>query len=302
MISWGKKKVSRRALLLVLLLCWVQGQGFAQFFSPHVRVTSSTVDEQSSRHFSKIEQRLTDLALSFAPKVSCMAPRQPIDCEISLIISAVEGDRYTGDLRVRVLRPVYEERGRSLVMQVGERGMTFDFSPYDISLRQSVGVPEDAFLRRVYYYLLVGAWLYYDSFGDEGGTPFVSYLSAHASDFYGFETSNEMADRGIVPEVLLPRLREKSVALFREGYYVYHRQGLDRRHKSSEAFAKALSATLDLLEEVKADDPTHPFLTLFADTKLSEIQTYLDKDNSPQARASALRLSALFPSYQVTKR
>ena len=302
MISWGDKKMGRRGLLCVLLLFFMQGESLAQFFSPHVRVTSSTVDEQSSRYFSKIEQRLTDLVLSFAPKVSCLAPKLPIDCEISLIVSAVTGDRYTGDLRVRILRPVYEQQGRSLVMQAGERGMTFDFSPYDLSVRQSVGIPEDVFLRRIYYYLLIGAWLYYDSFGDEGGTPFVSYLSAHTSDFYNFDISGEMGDRGIVPEVLLPRLREKSVALFRESYYIYHRQGLDRRYKSSESFAEALSATLDLLEEVKAEDPAHPLLTLFADTKLSEIHSYLDNESSPQSRGLALRLSGLFPSYQATSK
>ncbi|SJZ60941.1 DUF4835 family protein [Porphyromonas cangingivalis] len=302
MISWGDKRIGCRVLLLVLFLCWQQGECLAQFFSPRVRVSSSTVDEQSSRYFDKIEQRLTDLVFAFAPEVSCAAPKLPIDCELSLLISAVSGDRYTGDLRVRILRPVYGQQARSIVMQVGERGLTFDFSPYEPSLGQRVGVPEDAFFRRIYYYLLVGSWLYYDSFGDEGGTPFVSYLSAHTSDFYDFGTSNEIADRGIVPEVLLPRLREKSVALFREGYYIYHRLGLDRQYKSSEAFSDALSSTLDLFEEIKSEEPAHPLLTLFADTKLSEIHSLLDSKPSPQNRALTLRLSELFPSHQLTNR
>lgn len=134
MISWGDKRIGCRVLLLVLFLCWQQGECLAQFFSPRVRVSSSTVDEQSSRYFDKIEQRLTDLVFAFAPEVSCAAPKLPIDCELSLLISAVSGDRYTGDLRVRILRPVYGQQARSIVMQVGERGLTFDFSPYEPSL------------------------------------------------------------------------------------------------------------------------------------------------------------------------
>lgn len=302
MISWGDNGSVFKAFILVLFLCLAQGQSLAQFFSPRVRVSSSSVDGQSARHFPKIEQRLTDLVLAFSPKVSCLAPTHPIECEILLLVSSVEGDRYTGDLKIRVLRPVYEQQERSLVMQMGERGLTFDFSPYDLSLRQSTEVPEDAFLRRVYYYLLVGAWLYYDSFGDEGGSSFVEYLSAHAANFYQLDVSQPTTERGITPEVLLPRFRDKETGLFREAYYVYHRQGLDQKHKSVERFFDALSSTLDLFEEIKGADPAHPLMALFADTKLAEIGPILGSASDPQSRSLSIRLSQIFPSYQVSNK
>lgn len=288
----------RKLIFLVFLLLSTRMVGIAQFFSPYVRVTTNTVGGQSALHFDKIKQRLSDLMKSFSPKIDCPAPSLPIDCELTLNIISAEGPQYIADVTLRMLRPIYERRERSLVIQTGERGLTFEFDPYSISLQQVAGLPEDPFLRHIYYHLLVGAWMYYDSFGDQGGTPFVEYLSAHGTEFYKQTFSIDHASSGIRPEELIPRLKEQACGLFREGYFIYHRKGIDQLSRDKEMYIEALSLTLDLLEKVKDEEPAHPLLSLFADTKLAEIRHYLGIEESPKTRAIALRLARLFPTYQ----
>lgn len=297
----SKGCATRVQWVLMCLLCyWCTGVlCFGQFFVPRVRVVSEALDAQSARYLPQIEHLLVGVVRGFAPGVECIAPSHPLSCEVTYTVTSAVGETYKGDLTLRFFRPVYEQKELTLLANIKERDLRLEYRPYGVMLPQKGRVPEDPFLRQMYYYLLVGAWLYYDSFGDGGGSPFLDYLQKTSSDYYRPMSMRGEVDRGLVPERLLPLLRDKSSELFREVYYLYHRQGLDQVYKSKRSYLETLSLVLDLLDEVKAIEPRHPLLELFADAKLSEIQSHLDRDDSPEGRGMRLRVKQLFPSFKL---
>ncbi len=280
------------------LLLFIVGieEAKGQFIVPQVRVESNALGDAYIKDLDRLERRVTEVITAFAPRISCIAPTHPIPCDVTLLVTEVVGTAYKSDLMVRFYRPIYDRDERTILLQAGERGMTFDFDPYTTVSQQLSGLPDDPFFRHLYYYMLVGGWLYYDSFADQGGEPFVSFMTSNTAELQRSMGHARTFSAGLVPEVLLPELRSDATSLFREAYYLYHRKGIDHLTNSSDALERALPEVLDLLEELRRSQPSHPLLTLFADAKIPEMRRYVRED-TPEGRGLRLRLLELFPSF-----
>lgn len=288
----------RKILLysLVALFVLLTKEVYAQQYTPTVHVRSEGIaGDVVQRHFSQLEGQLALFVRSYAPSVDVVAPLMPIPIEVILQVTAVVGDHYTGDLTLRVHRPLYGQDAVTPIVVTTDRELRFRYDPYEQQyFRGDLPPSESLLLNRLYYYLTVASWLYYDSFGDEGGKPFYDYLREQSVRFIEEGASTTMA-RGIAPARLLPLLSHESTTLFREAYYYFHRSGLDQ---DEAVRLQAAEVTLTLLERIAKLSPVHPLLTLFADTKGGDLAQIL-KEETPEARALRHRYLTFFPTLSL---
>lgn len=283
-----------------LLLSWLSATS-QSFFAPEVLLNVQGIPAQKQTDLQSLQRQIESMLASYAPEVEvALRPKQPIHIQLSLSVAQSVGDEYNGHLDIALYRPVYgEDEERPLVL-FHEQNVAFTFDPLASPTFLGADIPDSNLLKMIYYYATLGAMYYYDSFSLYGGTPFLNYLVLRSSFFEaGWRDNsgmtNALLSSKLSPAIYLPELQTKWGSYFRELWYLYHREGIDSSLPT--AYNKVLTVVLQGLRQLKDNDSSTSFLTLFIDSKEKDLSAHFKAhQGSLEVGNTRSLVEELFPS------
>lgn len=291
---------------IALILC-IARVGWAQnFYVPEVVVNSRGLSERSRENLLTLQQQLEYMLINYAPDIDVdKMPKHPVRIVVSLFIDQALGDQYDGSMEVAIYRPVYGKINESLLLFLHDNNLKFHFTPSQTPSFVGRSIPQDNVGKLLYYYATLGALYYYDSFSLKGGTPFLAYLQSNGQFFENGMSEIRQLTSNNNPLLLSPNrhiseLLSEIGELFRELWYIYHREGLDSTKPY--IYTGILIVTLQALQKLNRLDSTSSFLPLFIGAKETELCHFFqdNKDNNNVRTALGIA-EELFPSVIFVK-
>ena len=267
-----KKKVL--FMLLFGFSCFVST---AQELNCRVNLNYSQLTSNASGEkavFPEIEKAISDFMNGQRWTNDIFGPDEKIKCNLTINLLRSTGDySYSGNAVFQVIRPVFNTSYETVLLNYVDRNFNFSFSPEN---RQMI-FNEQSFTSNLTsmlaFYSLVAVILDYDSFSRFGGNQFIDRLYNlvnQASNIVGGPWSSKDADirdRYWVME----NLRSQQFATFREGFYNYHRHGLDMLSSKPEEGKEKIMTCLNEIKTLHSLRPNATLINLFFDAKSEEI-------------------------------
>lgn len=291
---------------LLLFLCVTLDGRCQNFYDPEVIVNSRGLSDRSQNDLQVLQEQLEYMLLNYAPEVDVdLMPKHPVRVVVSLFVDKAIGEQYGGSVEMAIYRPRFRDKRESLLVFFRQKDMTFDFRPSKTPSLIGRSIPQYSIGKLIYYFATLGAMYYYDSFSLNGGTPFLTYLQSQSHFFQkGLREMTQFASNSnafpLSPERHLNELQTESGGIFREAWYVYHREGLDSPRP--DIYGGVLTVVLQVMKRIRDLDSTSSFLTLFIDAKEPEIRQYFQENKGKNDTRVALSVAEeLFPSVMFVR-
>ncbi|NLJ82849.1 MAG: DUF4835 family protein [Bacteroidales bacterium] len=235
-----------KKILISILLVFTVIMGYSQEFKARVSVSSQKLQGVDKTPFTALEQELNSFVNERKWTTYNFKSEEKIDCNIQLSIEEIAANgNYKAKLLLQLSRTIFNSNYSSSLFTHQDNDLTFSYT-----LNQPLDFDNNSFQHNLtavigfYLYFFLG--LEFDSFSQNGGTPFysqcqtiVNYSSTHLGGWDPGEKKNRYW--------LLENMSNPSSEALRSFYYKYHRLGLDLMHKDiDEALENILQALEDL--------------------------------------------------------
>lgn len=198
-------------------------------------------------------------------------PFERISCSMQIIITqSLSISEYKGRIIVTSRRPIYGTAQTTTVMRINDANWQFEYSQgrtltFDLDRYDSFTSVLD-----FYAYLILG--YDYDSFSPLGGTAHFKRartVAGQAEDTGDPGWSSIGTDQNRA--TLISNLLDQRHKALRQVYYKYHRKGLDRFVRETEAARSSMLEVLNTMEKLNQKLSGSYALDLFFSTKYKEI-------------------------------
>jgi hypothetical protein len=237
---------------IVLGFCLIQ-QVHAQDLNARVQILSPKIQSANKRVLDVLQTTISDFLNGRKWSTDELKPQERIDCTWIITITDWDGSspNFKAEAQLLSSRPVYNTAYNSTLLNITDKDFDFYYTE-----GQAVEFTEQNYagnlssLLAFYANVLVG--LDYDSFSKLGGTPYFVKAqnivnNAQNAAYKGWKGFENLRNR----YWLIENLNNKSFLPIREGYYTYHRLGLD---ELAENPITARNAVLNLLPELQKAD------------------------------------------------
>lgn len=269
----------KRALLIVgfLFFCVsLSAQEFRCAVSVNYQKLLTTTQGYASddkKVFDNMKQAIEDFVNSRKWTNLELESNEMIECGISIILSErTSATDFKGQLSIQLKRPVYNsnyttglfnyiENNDFMFSYTEGQPLDFDINTFYSNLSSSIGF---------YMYIMLG--LYFDSFGEMGGTPFYDVAqticqTASNSGYKGWKSSESQKARYWFME----NHTNSAYANLRLAYYYYNRLGLDMMTKDQQQARQNIIQALKYIQQVHKVRTNLLSVQAFFDAKISEI-------------------------------
>lgn len=229
-----------------------------------------------------------------------------IKCNIIINITSIptEGE-YRADAIIQSQRPVFNTNLNSMILNIQDK--TFDFNYADL---QNLDYNDNGYITHLtsllayYAYIIIGCD--YESFSNGGGTPYFQKALLVTNNIPANEKSKykgwNQFDGGIsfttgtinrfvlVDSWLNPRYKD-----FREAFFAYHLNGLDRMYNDAAQGRSVITNALTLMQKINADNPSMLPLRNFFMSKNTELINIYSKSDLSERTVVTQLLSTLDP-------
>lgn len=223
--------------------------------------------------FDNMKQAIEDFVNSRKWTNLELESNEMIECGISIILSErTSATDFKGQLSIQLKRPVYNstyttglfnyiENNDFMFSYTEGQPLDFDINTFYSNLSSSIGF---------YMYIMLG--LYFDSFGEMGGTPFYDVAqticqTASNSGYKGWKSSESQKARYWFME----NHTNSAYSNLRLAYYYYNRLGLDMMTKDQQQARQNIIQALKYIQQVHKVRTNLLSVQAFFDAKISEI-------------------------------
>ncbi|MFM6954613.1 MAG: DUF4835 family protein [Sphingobacteriaceae bacterium] len=275
---------------IILGFCFIQ-QVHAQDLNARVQILSPKIQSANKRVLEVLQTTISDFLNGRKWSLDGFKPQERIDCTWIITITDWDGSspNFKAEAQLLSSRPVYNTAYNSTILNITDKEFDFYYTE-----GQALEFTEQSYtgnlssLLAFYANVLVG--LDYDSFSKLGGTPYFTKAqnivsNAQNANYKGWKGFESLRNRYWLSE----NLSNKSFLPIREGYYTYHRLGLDELAENPTTGRDAL---LNLLPELQKADQlkqgamlTQVFFTAKADEL---VNTLLGANASDKVKAYQL--------------
>lgn len=282
--------------ILLTLLALSFGQVFGQELQCKVRLNYSQLSVNTSGDrevFAEIENAISDFMNNQKWTNDIYGPGEKIRCNLNInLIRSPAQYTYTGTAQFQVIRPVYGTTYESVTFNFLDRNFEFSFAPENRQMIFNEQVFTGNLTSMLAFYSLTALAIDYDSFSRLGGNPFIDRLynivSLAGTALEGaWGSKADIRDRYWVME----NLRNQQFATFREGFYNYHRLGLDNLTTQPAESRKIISEYLESVRVLNTLRPSATLINLFFDAKSEEIVNVFS-DASKKEREAVYKICA----------
>lgn len=264
-------------MIRLFLLCMGLSLGaYAQELQCQVRVNFSQLSTNTAGDrevFSEIERSIADFMNGQRWSNDIYGSGEKVKCNLNINLLRSSGQyNYSGTAQFQVVRPVYGTTYETILFSYLDRNFDFSFAPENRQMIFNEQMFTSNLTSILAFYSLTALVLDYDSFSKFGGNPYIDRLynivSLAGSGAGGpWLSSADIRDRYWVME----NLRNQQFVGFREGFYNYHRLGLDQLTTAPAESRKSMLEFLETIQTLNALRPSATLLTLLMDAKSEEL-------------------------------
>lgn len=275
----------KRIYIIILSLIFALN-AHAQEMNCKAIVNAGQIQGVDKKIFKTLEQGIETFVNTRKWTKESYETNEKIDIVISLVLSKkIDGvtGGYTGSISIQATRPVYNANYNSTTVNYIDKNVAIkyvQFQPLDFNDNRVTG--SDALgsnltaLIAYYTYIVIG--LDYDSFALKGGTPYFNKAlnvvnnAPENRDISGWKASESKRRNRywLVDQILSNRFSK-----FREGYYNYHRNGLDNMISEPKTARQNMNKIFYDLKKINQDNPSSVLLQFFFNAKSPEIMDFL---------------------------
>lgn len=298
------KKIT--VLISIAILFFTDSRLFAQELNCTVSVNAPKNQNIDPQIFKNMETSIREFLNGRKWTSDNFKDLERIKCNLVINITEIptEGE-YKATAIIQSQRPVYKTNLNSLMLNLQDK--SFDFGYADL---QNLDYNDNGYTTQLtslcaYYAYLILAYDY-ESFGKEGGTIYfqraqtvcLNVPSNEKSKYKGWSqfdggvsfTTGTINRFVMVDNWLNPRYKD-----FRNAFYTYHFNGLDRMYGDASQGRSAITTCLTLLQNINADNPgLLPLRNFFLSKSAELINVYSKSDMTERTIATQL-LSILDP-------
>jgi hypothetical protein len=198
---------------------------------------------------------------------------------------------FNATVQIQTIRPVYGSNYESLLFNFADRNWTFEYiEAQPLEFNRFTFLDNISSLLAFYAYVAIG--LDYDSFSQRSGDPYFEIANSIVSNAQKSPRpgwSQNPSDRRNRYWLANDLYSSQVMVPIRDGYYLYHRRGLDLlTSKPEEAYGNILEA-LRLVAQANSAQPNSILTITFMDAKSDEISKIL-KNASMEIKTEAVEI------------
>ena len=285
---------------LLITVCRPTGNClFAQELNCKVSISTDqlTVNEQrGSTIYAQIQNVMQEFLNNRRWTNDNFSTDEKINCSLSVILTkaSAAGD-YEATANFQVRRPVYGTGYETVLLNYVDKGFNFSYLA-NSPLTYNDNNYNDNLTQMLAFYAYIALTYDYDSFGKFGGTNFaqkaqnVVNIAQNAGG--GWVASNDIRNRYWISENLL----NQQMQPLREGFYTYHRLGMDNYATNSAASRKQIVDYLNTIKQVNQTRPGQVWMRLFFESKSLELINIFSDAPIDERKKVAPLLSSLDPT------
>ena len=274
------RSIANKFLSILLFILFLPGINYAQELLCQVVVNAQQVQSTERAIFREMEVRFARFLNDMKWTNEVYQTHERIRCNLNITINSMPAiGIYTANVQVQSVRPIYDTNYETIVLNYADRNFEFQYTE-----SQRMEYVENNFNNNLvgmlsfYAYVIIG--LDHDTFSNLGGNEYFSKaLSianlAQQSESPGWQPFDSNRNR----YWLIENLTNNQLQRIREGYYSYHRMGLDRFITDPEDARVQILSVLKEIEEIK-DLYTNSILVIsFFDAKTNELINIFKEGN-----------------------
>lgn len=282
--------------IFALLFC-LAGPLTGQELNCNVIVNAERVQTTERRIFEDMETAFRQFLNNRRWTDDEFGNKERISCNLVITIEEMPAiGEFSAVVQVQSARPAYNTNYESLIFNFADRNWQFEYTesqPLDFN-RNSFSSNISSMLA-YYAYIIIG--LDYDSFEKLGGTPYYEVArqivnNAQQSNKPGWQQFDSNRNRYWLVENLL----STQMVPVREGFYNYHRQGLDTFIQDPTKSREVILEVLKGVEKANASRPNSILVITFLDAKADELVNIFSKGNLQVRRQAYDILKKLDPT------
>ncbi len=266
----------------------------AQELKCNVQVVSQQIQGTNKQVFETLQNAIYEFMNNKVWTNHVYGTEERIECNLMFNIQdQLSADEFRGTLQIQSRRPVFNTNYFTVMLNYMDNDIQFRYIEFEpLEFDPTVHISNLTSILAYYAYLIIG--LDYDSFGFEGGTPYLQAAEKIVDNAQNvpekgwkpFDNTSHKNRYWLVKDFL-----DSDYAPCREFIYRYHRQGLDMMDAKAVETRAEIANNLELLQNVyrKKPDPfMHPMHVLF-DAKADEfVNVFSESFPEERARVAAL--------------
>ena len=267
-----------RNVVFSLFCLFIAGQLSAQELNATVRINTPQLQRTERKVFDQLETSLREFMNNSKWGTDQFTQDERIKCTFIMTIDS-EGDNntFSGNLAVQATRPVFKSGYETTIFATQDKDVSFVYEqnqPIEFAPENSENQNLPAIFA-FYAYVILG--LDYDSFSQYGGDNFlqtaqqmiVNIQNSSTNKSPGWKPSN--GDKSRSRYWLAENLNSPRTRIMRNGFYTYHRKGLDMFTVDQEEARKSVISSLEDIEKAGVAYLNAMIIQLFAQAKRDEI-------------------------------
>lgn len=263
-----------RKIILVLVAFVAMVNAQAQELRATVKVLSPEIQTTNKDVFVALENTIQSFLNGYTFTEHKYSDEERIACSFILTIEAMNGARFDGNLQVQYSRPVYGSQYNSPVLNVLDKDVVFSYRENEpIEFQQNTFTTNLSSILAFYSYTIIG--MDRSTFKSNGGdaefaiAQSIVTTAQSSGGASGWKSFDGNKNRFWISDAL----NSPAFEPVKECLYLYHRQGLDLMHMSSnhKQALTTITTALRKLEEPNQKRPNSYLMNLFFDAKNPEI-------------------------------
>lgn len=264
--------------ILFIALFFLTLNAFSQELNFTVIINSERARIQNTNVFNQMKTSFEQFLNGRSWTTDEFRPEERIKGNMLITINDVpQVGSYSATVQIQIVRPVYGTNYESLLFNFADRNWNFEYIE-----SQPIEFNQFAFLNNVSsllaYYAHIALGIDYDSYESRGGDPFfeiandiVNNAQQSGRQGWGPSTSDRRNRYWLINDIYISSVFSQ----IRNGYYLYHRQGLDILQIEPDKAYSNILETLRIVAEANKTQPNGIFTISFMDAKSDEIAQIL---------------------------
>ena len=243
----------------------------AQELNCTVKVNFDRITDANPQIFKTLEKSLQDFVNNTRFTTRNLTRDERIDCSMFFSISAYSNNAFTATLQVNASRPVYNSGYASPLFNYNDKDVNFKYTEGE-SMIYNPNTFDSNLISLVAFYANMIIGLDADSFKKEGGTPYFEVAQnigtvAQSGGYKGWSAQDGNLSRYYLANDIL----SNTFAPFREAYYDYHFEALDKMADDQKVAKEKVIDAIKTLAELYKVRPNAFLTRVFFDAKSDEI-------------------------------
>ncbi len=262
-----------RRFLLILICIATANLTQAQELNCTLTIDAAQTGQPNLQLFRTLETQLREFINNTKWTDKTYKNQERIDCNMTLIISNLDGENFSGTLQIQSSRPTFDSTYDSPVYNYFDRQVDFRYKEFE-PLNFNINTFESNLVSVVAFHVYNIIGLDADTYIPNGGESYFQIAkqitnTGAGSNYLGWKSKDGNQSRYQYNDALLSSVYKE----FHQAMYDYHRKGLDLMASKPKEAKEQVASAINLLKGINDRRPNSFLVRTFFDAKSDEIQS-----------------------------